>query len=425
LQVGVRRGLRRCSLRCQHRTEDLQRDTAVGELRPRLDFDRRGERLREGRDCAARPPKPMPLVNCKRCRKVTRDLRGSFCHSGTVRATSSSRSSSRRPRRRRRERPKNFSFRCRARAVWDDRSRGIALEHGLAAVRDDQRVQAVFLGIGAAASRFTGVTRWFASDPRGDPSKTSPPARSIQSEARSAAALRRNGPRQANSRSRPRARSRSRRASVSRAARATATRIDELRQNRCEEHDRLRIRNLRDESRSASARRSSPGRNAADRAPRPASQQRAQADERQIDDPAHLTSVRLGTRPATTRRSRAPRARSRACSRRVSRSRLQDRRGRRAVARTITSRDRGAGMRQSVSSSRTKARASQGLMLVNFAQTVPLTPTQFVDVAHFQDSPGSSEAMIGCFRRMESLVACLFFESSQHPTWPHSRHTRK
>src|SRR5258708_40182361 len=33
--------------------------------------------------------------------------------------------------------------------------------------------------------------------------------------------------------------------------------------------------------------------------------------------------------------------------------------------------------------------------------------------------------MIGCLVRWKCLVACLFLEESQHPTWPHSMHKRR
>ncbi len=33
--------------------------------------------------------------------------------------------------------------------------------------------------------------------------------------------------------------------------------------------------------------------------------------------------------------------------------------------------------------------------------------------------------MIGCFVFWKCFVACLFFESSQQPTWPHDSHKRK
>src|SRR6185369_17875578 len=38
-------------------------------------------------------------------------------------------------------------------------------------------------------------------------------------------------------------------------------------------------------------------------------------------------------------------------------------------------------------------------------------------------SPGSSERMIGCFVLWKCLVACRFFESSQHPTCPQVMHS--
>src|SRR5690242_9683367 len=33
--------------------------------------------------------------------------------------------------------------------------------------------------------------------------------------------------------------------------------------------------------------------------------------------------------------------------------------------------------------------------------------------------------MIGCFVAWKCRVACLFFESSQQPTWPHARQSRR
>src|SRR5207245_6000551 len=42
-----------------------------------------------------------------------------------------------------------------------------------------------------------------------------------------------------------------------------------------------------------------------------------------------------------------------------------------------------------------------------------------------QSSPGSSEVTIGCRVPRKCFVACLLFESSQHPTWPHVRHSRR
>src|SRR5438270_5713282 len=35
------------------------------------------------------------------------------------------------------------------------------------------------------------------------------------------------------------------------------------------------------------------------------------------------------------------------------------------------------------------------------------------------------ERMSGCLLRWKCLVACLFFDESQQPTWPHSRHKRR
>src|SRR5882724_11541222 len=42
-----------------------------------------------------------------------------------------------------------------------------------------------------------------------------------------------------------------------------------------------------------------------------------------------------------------------------------------------------------------------------------------------QRSPGSSERMMGCFVAWKCLVACLFFELSQQPTWPHYLQSRR
>src|SRR5262249_31714158 len=42
-----------------------------------------------------------------------------------------------------------------------------------------------------------------------------------------------------------------------------------------------------------------------------------------------------------------------------------------------------------------------------------------------QASPGSIERMIGCLVAWKCLVACLFFDESQQPTWPHERHMRR
>ena len=42
-----------------------------------------------------------------------------------------------------------------------------------------------------------------------------------------------------------------------------------------------------------------------------------------------------------------------------------------------------------------------------------------------QDSPGSSERITGWRVAWKCLVACLFFELSQHPTCPHPRHRRR
>src|SRR5271169_2112938 len=38
---------------------------------------------------------------------------------------------------------------------------------------------------------------------------------------------------------------------------------------------------------------------------------------------------------------------------------------------------------------------------------------------------GSSDRMRGCFVLWKCLVACLFLEESQHPTWPQIRHIRR
>src|SRR6478672_8578065 len=35
------------------------------------------------------------------------------------------------------------------------------------------------------------------------------------------------------------------------------------------------------------------------------------------------------------------------------------------------------------------------------------------------------ERISGCLVRWKCLVACLFFDESQQPTWPHSRHRRR
>jgi hypothetical protein len=42
-----------------------------------------------------------------------------------------------------------------------------------------------------------------------------------------------------------------------------------------------------------------------------------------------------------------------------------------------------------------------------------------------QSSSGSAEEMIGCFVAWKCAVACLFGESSQQPTCPHVRHSRR
>src|SRR6266853_3930084 len=42
-----------------------------------------------------------------------------------------------------------------------------------------------------------------------------------------------------------------------------------------------------------------------------------------------------------------------------------------------------------------------------------------------QFSPGSMDLMIGCLEEWKCFVACLFFDESQQPTWPHIRHSRK
>src|SRR6266566_9301229 len=42
-----------------------------------------------------------------------------------------------------------------------------------------------------------------------------------------------------------------------------------------------------------------------------------------------------------------------------------------------------------------------------------------------QSSPGSKDWIIGWFVAWKCLVACLFFESLQQPTCPHSRQRRR
>src|SRR6185369_11291653 len=44
---------------------------------------------------------------------------------------------------------------------------------------------------------------------------------------------------------------------------------------------------------------------------------------------------------------------------------------------------------------------------------------------HIQFSPGSIDCITGCLVALKCLVACLFFDESQQPTCPHSRHSRK
>ena len=44
---------------------------------------------------------------------------------------------------------------------------------------------------------------------------------------------------------------------------------------------------------------------------------------------------------------------------------------------------------------------------------------------HFQSSLGSKDRTIGCSVEWKCLVACLFFDESQHPTWPQIRQRRK
>jgi hypothetical protein len=50
---------------------------------------------------------------------------------------------------------------------------------------------------------------------------------------------------------------------------------------------------------------------------------------------------------------------------------------------------------------------------------------QPVDVAPAPIFAGFSEVMIGCPIALKCLVACLFLESSQQPTWPQVRHRRR
>src|SRR5580658_9771776 len=35
------------------------------------------------------------------------------------------------------------------------------------------------------------------------------------------------------------------------------------------------------------------------------------------------------------------------------------------------------------------------------------------------------DRMMGCLTAWKCFVACLFFDESQQPTWPHSRHMRR
>src|SRR5215204_3920050 len=44
---------------------------------------------------------------------------------------------------------------------------------------------------------------------------------------------------------------------------------------------------------------------------------------------------------------------------------------------------------------------------------------------HSQSSPGSNDWMIGWPLAWKCLVACLFFEESQQPTWPQMRQSRR
>lgn len=44
---------------------------------------------------------------------------------------------------------------------------------------------------------------------------------------------------------------------------------------------------------------------------------------------------------------------------------------------------------------------------------------------HIHDSPGSYDLITGCKVSLKCFVPCLFLEASQHPTWPHVRHSLK
>ena len=53
--------------------------------------------------------------------------------------------------------------------------------------------------------------------------------------------------------------------------------------------------------------------------------------------------------------------------------------------------------------------------------TMPTSSTKHQD----HSSPGSSERISGCSSVPACLRACLLGESSQQPTWPHSRQIRR
>src|SRR6202022_1188060 len=44
---------------------------------------------------------------------------------------------------------------------------------------------------------------------------------------------------------------------------------------------------------------------------------------------------------------------------------------------------------------------------------------------YIQFSPGSSDLTTGWAVARKCLVACLFFDESQHPTWPQTSHSRR
>ena len=192
VKIGLRRGAAPVEFALQHGPEDLQRDPAVGELRPRLRLDRRLERLREGGNGAAESAEADPARQLQempqrgaRFSRIALPLRDR-AHDELVQieqAVVLRRDGERTPKALR-----SAVQRMRFGAIVPG---GVLLENRLTFVRDDERMQAVFLSVRRRGIEIHGVTSGSRAIRAAMPSRTRPPARSIQSDARSAAELRR------------------------------------------------------------------------------------------------------------------------------------------------------------------------------------------------------------------------------------------